>query len=102
MLLAALVAAGFVVIGRGWQSFTLLFGIVFGAAFGFIGYRMGLVRYLLLALWSLIVGLALVPLSLTIDQGGALYLTVIGLALILSGCITWRRYNRYAPTVGDE
>ncbi len=102
MLLAALVAAGFVMISRSWQNLTLLFGIPFAAAFGFVGYRVGLVRYLLLALWSLFLGLILVPLSLTMEQGGALYLAGIGLALIVSGWINWRRYVRRAPNPREE
>lgn len=101
-LLAALVGAGLVIISRSWQNLPLLFGFVFAAAFGFVGYRVGLVRYLLLALWSLVMGLILVPLSLTLERAGALHLASIGLALIFSGWITWLHYIRRAPKPGDE
>lgn len=97
MLLAAIVSAGMVVASGRWTSLTLLFGLVGLGAFGWVSYRLGLRRYLILGLWSLLLGLALVPFALSLEQGGALFWIGFGLGMIVSGLITWRRYNRAAP-----
>ncbi len=102
MVLAMLVAAGFVVVSRGWQSLTPLFGIVFAAVFAYVGQRMGLTRYFVLAAWGLIVGLGLWALPLTMEQGAGLYFMAFGLVMMLVGGMTWRRYSERAPSAGGE
>ncbi len=96
-LVAALVAAGVITLSRGWQSLTLWFGLAFTAAFTFVGFRAGVIRYLLLALWSLISGLALMAVGGTTEQTGALFYGSLGVAMLLSGLYAWLRFNRAAP-----
>ncbi len=91
-LLSALISAGIVIISRGFENLTLLFGVVFAAAFGFVGYRIGLVRYMVLAIISLVTGLALLPLGLDLETGGALFFGVVGAAMLVSGAVVARKY----------
>jgi hypothetical protein len=102
MVMAGLVAAGIVVVARGWQNLTLLFGIVFAAVFGYIGYRMGLTRYFLFAAWGLLVGLGSMLFPLTLDQGSAVFFVAFGLAMMIVGWMVWYRYNASAPHAGGE
>ncbi len=95
-LVAAGLAVSMVALSRGLLSLTLLYGLAFTAAFGFVGYRVALPRYLLLAVWSLVVGLALSPFALTLEQGGGLFFTAVGLALLLAGTLAWHNYSRRA------
>ena len=101
-LVAALIAAGIITLSRGWQSLTLWFGLAFTGAFTYVGFRVGLLRYLLLALWSLLAGLALMPYSLTTEQSGALFFGAIGLAMVLSGLSAWLRFRAAPPEPGGE
>ncbi len=100
-LVAALIAAGVVAFSRGWQNLTLWFGLAFTAAFTFVGFRAGLVRYLALALLSLIVGLALMPLALTTEQTSALFFVALGLGMVVSGLSAWLRISRTTPPGGE-
>jgi hypothetical protein len=96
-LVAAGVAAGIIVLQKNWLSLTVIFGFVYLAAFTFVGLRFGLRRYLVLALWSLLLGLALASLSLKIEQAGALFQLGAGAAWLLAGWLTYRQYIASAP-----
>ena len=96
-LAAAVVAAGIVLVSRNMVNLTTLFGIVLLAAFGFVGYRAGLWRYVLLGLWCAILGLTLAAFALTLEQSSAIFYVGAGFGMIVSGAVTWRRYNRSAP-----
>ncbi len=91
---AALVAAAVILLSRGWHNFALLFGLVFTAGFLYVGFRIGLVRYLALAAFSLASGAVLGTADFSIEQAGGLYFAVVGLAMLLSGGMTWLRYER--------
>ncbi len=97
MLVSAAVAAAIVLVQKQWLNLTVILGFVFAATFGFLGYRFGLRRYVLLAVWGLVLGIALAPQSLTLEQGSAIFFAGIGLAMIFAGWLTWQQYNRNAP-----
>ncbi len=101
-LLSAAIAVAIVGLNRGLQVLTPLFGLAFMAAFAYLGYRLQLIRYWLLAALSLLAGLALSPLALGNDQASALFFAVVGLGLLISGGLTWRRYSRSAQPVEGE
>lgn len=99
-LLAAAMAAAITIVGVSQNMSnrqTVIFGIALLGAFGFVGYRTRLWRYLLLGLWFFALGLIITAFPLTRDQGSALFLVGAGLGLIVSGLVTWRRYNQSAP-----
>ena len=96
MLIAAIVAASVVAVSRNMLSLMILFGIVFLAAFGFVSYRVGLWRYLVLGIWSFVLGSTLAAFSLTLGQGSAIFFVGIGLGMVIAGVIAWRRYDRGA------
>ena len=107
VIVAAGVSAGIVVVQKNWLSLTMILGLVYMATCTFLGYRFGLRRYLLLALWCLALGLGLAPLALTMEQSGAIYHIGVGSVWVLAGWLTWRQYNRTAPppqeaTHGDD
>jgi hypothetical protein len=95
--IAAAVAGSMVIVNRYGASLTVLFGLAFMAAFAFVGYRFGLRRYLLLGIGALVLGLAIVPLSLGMEQASAVFFGVFGLAMMALGYLTWRQYDRVAP-----
>ncbi len=95
--IAAGVAAAIVVLQKQWLSLTVIFGLVYMAVFTFIGLRFGLRRYLALALWSLLLGLALAPLSLTSTPASAIFHIGTGAAWLLAGWLTYRQYLASAP-----
>lgn len=95
--IAAAAAGSIVIVNRYGASLTALFGLVFMATFAFLGYRFGLRRYLLLGVGALILGLAIVPLSLGMEQASAVFFGVFGLAMMVLGFLTWRQYDRVAP-----
>lgn len=101
VLVAAAVAAGVVVVSRNMLSMMTVFGMVFLVAFAFVGYRVGLWRYLWLGLWCLILGLVAAALPLTMEQDSALFFIGTGLALLLAGWLTWQQYNRSAPSPSE-
>jgi hypothetical protein len=96
MLIAAIVAASVVAVSRNMLSLMILFGIVFLAALGFVSYRVGLWRYLVLGIWSFVLGSTLAAFSLTLEQGSAIFFVGIGLGMVIVGVMTWRRYDRRA------
>jgi hypothetical protein len=96
-LAAAALAAGMVVVSRYTLNLTVIFGIALLGAFGFVAYRTRLWRYLLWGLWCFALGLIITTLPLTRDQGSALFFVGGGLGMIVSGLITWHRYNQSAP-----
>jgi hypothetical protein len=95
--IAAVAAGSIVVVNRYGASLTVLFGLVFMGAFAFLGYRFGLRRYVLLGIGAIVLGLAIVPLSLGMEQASAVFFAVFGLAMLLLGFFTWRQYDRVAP-----
>jgi len=97
MLIAAIVAATAVAVSRNMLSLMTLFGIAFLAAFGFVSYRVGLWRYLVFGIWCFVLGLTLPAFPLTTEQSSAIFYVGAGLGMIVSGVITWRRYDRSAP-----
>jgi hypothetical protein len=97
VLVAAIVAAGIVAVSQNRVNLTTLFGIAFLAAFGFVGYRSGLWRYVLIGLWCAVLGLTLAAFALTLEQSSAIFYVGAGLGMIVSGVLTWRRYDRGAP-----
>jgi hypothetical protein len=96
-LVAAIVAAGIVLVSRNMANLTTLFGIAFLAAFGFVGYRAGLWRYVLTGVWCVALGLTLAAFTLSLEQSSAIFYVGAGFGLIVSGAVTWRRYNQSAP-----
>ncbi len=97
VLLAAVISAGTVVLSGRLANLTLIFGLVLFGAFAYMGQRVGLRRYLAVALWCLVVGLALALLPLTMEQGGAALYGLAGAGLGVSGFVAWRRFDRTAP-----
>lgn len=97
-IVAAVVSAGMIVIQKHWLNWSVILGFVYLGALGFVAYRFGLWRYLVLALWALVLGLALAPTALTVEQSGAVFHIGMGTALLLAGWLTWRRYNSLAPS----
>ncbi len=97
MIVAAVVAAGMIILQKNWLSWAVILGIVYMATFSFVAYRFGLWRYLVLAFWALVLGLGLAPLPLTVEQSGAIFHVGVGLAMVAAGWFTWRHYNQSAP-----
>jgi hypothetical protein len=95
--ISAAVAGGIVIVNRYGASLTVLFGLAFMVAFAFLGYRFGLRRYLLLGIGALVLGVAIVPLSMGLEQASAVFFGVVGLAMLVLGYLTWRQYDRVAP-----
>lgn len=95
VIVGALVAVLIVIAPGRWHNYSLLFGLAGLVVFGVVGYTHGLRRFSVLALWSLILGVVLLPLSA--EQGGALFYIGLGLGTIVAGGITWHRYNQVAP-----
>ena len=96
-IVAAAVSAAMIIVQKNWLSFPVIIGVVYLLAFCFIAYRFGLWRYVVLAAWCLGLGLALAPQPLTVEQSGAIFHLGTGLALLLAGWLTWRRYDQSAP-----
>ncbi len=70
----------------------LVQGVVVAIALGLIGYRADLRRYLYLAALSLIVGLILTPLPLSLEVATAIHYMIMGVAIFLSGLKTFRLF----------
>ncbi len=96
-IISAGLAAAIIITQRNWLSLAVILGFVYGAVFTYIGLRFSLGRYLALALWSLLLGLALAPLSLPTNPAGAIFHLGTGVAWLLSGWVTYRRYIAHAP-----
>jgi hypothetical protein len=96
-LVAAAIAVGMVLIYRQFMNMTLFWGIAFLGAFAFMGYRVGLGRYLALGLWCLVLGVVISAISLSLEQGSALFSIGAGVGMIMSGIIVYGRYNQNAP-----
>jgi hypothetical protein len=96
-LIAAGVSAAIIVVQKNGLSLPAIFGFVYLAAFTYVGLHFGLRRYLVLALWSLLLGLTLASLSPRIELAGALFQFGVGVAWLLAGWLTYRRYLAHAP-----
>jgi hypothetical protein len=97
ILLSAAISAGTVVTSGRLANLSLIFGLVSCGTFAYLWHRLGLRRYLVLAVWCLLVGAALVPPPLTMEQGGAAFFGLAGFALAVAGFIAWRHFDRTAP-----
>ena len=107
LAVAALIGAAFVAVSKQWLDQTILFGLVALGTFGYVSYRVGLRRYLLLGVWGLLFGLflSLATLAVTMEERLAIYWIGLALGMLASGLIVWYRYNRTAPSpqeAGDE
>ena len=96
-LAGAAVATGMVLIYWQIKSLSLIFGVAFLGAFGFLGYRVRVWRYVFLGLWCFVLGVATSAVSLSLEQSSAIFYIGAGVGMIGSGVIAWRRYNRNAP-----
>jgi hypothetical protein len=97
VFLSAVISAGTVVASGRLANLSLVFGLVLCGAFAYLWQRLGLRRYLVVAVWCLLVGAALAPLPFTMEQGGAACLGLAGLGLGTAGLAAWRRFDRTAP-----
>ena len=68
----------------------------------FIALGLGLRRYLFLAAFSVLAGLAAALVGLGPEHGTAAFFTALGLALLTSGAITFRMYLRQAPRPQEQ
>ncbi len=97
MLIAAVVAAATVILSGRLSNLSLIFGLAFFGVFAYLWQRLGLRRYLAVAVWCLAAGVALMLLPLTMEQGGAAFWVLAGLGLGTAGFVAWRRFDRTAP-----
>lgn len=97
IVLSAAISAGTAIVSARLLSLALIFGLLSFGVFAYLWRRLGLRRYLATALWCLAVGIALTPLPLTMEQGGAAFWALAGLGLAVSGFLAWRRFDRTAP-----
>jgi len=67
-----------------------------------MGGEVGLVRFLVMAAWSLIMGLALAWLTSDMGLSMALFYALLGVAALLGGVLTLGRYLRIAPVEADH
>ena len=96
-LAGAAVATGMVLIYWQIKSLSLIFGVAFLGAFGFLGYRVRVWRYVFLGLWCFVLGIATSAVSLSLEQSSAIFYIGAGVGMIVLGAIVWRRYNHNAP-----
>ncbi len=79
----------------------LLSGVVVGAVWLYIGVRLGLARFYLLAAFSLLAGFLLAVSGLDESLSLAVFYSLIALSMILSGGITFAVYLRSTRPVKD-
>ncbi len=97
--LTALCVAAFVVIvqiliGEREQVLPILIGAFFAIAFALMGYRLGLVRFYLLAAFALLLGWITQQLGLRGLLQSAFYFSGIGVSWAVSGAVTLIQYLR--------
>jgi hypothetical protein len=80
---------------RAWSPVIL--GIEVGGWLLFMGFRFEMRRYLLLAGFSLLAGVAGSLMGMGADRGSAVYMAAMGLALVVSGALALRANLRQAP-----
>ena len=80
---------------RAWNPVIL--GIEVGGWLLFMGFRFEMRRYLLLAGFSLLAGVAGSLTGMGADRGSAVYMAAMGLALVVSGALALRANLRQAP-----
>ena len=90
---SAAVAAGVVVVSGRLQNLTLVFGLIGFATCVYLWQRLGLARYLVMAVWSAITGIALTLIGLSMEQGGAAFWLLFGAAMMAIGVVAWRRFD---------
>ena len=67
-------------------------GILIGAAWAWLGYRLGVPRFVAVGVLSAVVGLAAAYLGLGDSLGSAVYFAALGLCLLVSGGLTLATY----------
>ena len=77
-------------------------GLVVGTIWLISAFRVGLLRFYLQSILSLLMGVGLFLARLETYQSLALYYTVMGLVLILSGGLTLIKYLRQNPPLNNE
>jgi hypothetical protein len=97
MLVAAAVAPVAILASKQAIGMTGFFGVAFMAVFGYLAWRFGLRRHLVLALVSLALGLALSFAPLTMEQSSPIFFVGFGFAMMLAGWFAWRQYDHNAP-----
>jgi hypothetical protein len=97
MLIGAVVASTAILVSKQAIGITGFFGFAFMAVFGFLAWRFGLRRYMILALASLALGLALSFTPLTKEQSSQIFFVGFGFAMMLAGWVAWRQYDHNAP-----
>lgn len=80
---------------RAWSPVIL--GIEVGGWLLFMGFRFEMRRYLLLAGFSLLAGVAGSLTGMGADRGSAVYMAAMGLALVVSGALALRANLRQVP-----
>ena len=75
------------------QNLTLVFGLIGFATCLYLWQRLGLARYLVMAVWSAIAGIALTLTGLSMEQGGAAFWLLFGAAMMAIGVVAWRRFD---------
>jgi hypothetical protein len=99
--LIAMIAASFLSAAPKTFDWTLaVTGLLFGAALLYFAYRVGLLRFALLAAVAIILGPALSLIQLAFPPGLAVFYTLMGLALFISGGLTLRSYLKQATETG--
>ena len=81
-------------IGEREQLIPVIIGAFFAVTFAFMGYRLGLVRFYLLAAFGLVLGILVQQLGLRDMQQNAFYFTGLGMSWIVSGAVTLVQYLR--------
>lgn len=94
-LLASMLAAS----SRSLAWMPTITGLLMGAVWLLMGFRIGLVRFYLLALSSILIGSGVSIAGLENILGLAMYYSLMGLAMFLSGGLTLRRYLRHTHPI---
>jgi hypothetical protein len=94
-LLASMLAAS----PRSLAWMPTITGLLMGAVWLLMGFRIGLVRFYLLALSSILIGSGVSIAGLENILGLAMYYSLMGLAMFLSGGLTLRSYLRHTHPI---
>jgi hypothetical protein len=87
-------------ISRNWHPLVL--GVTVAGAMLFIGNRVGLSRFYILAATSMLAGAGIALFGFDLAVGGMIYYALMGVALFLSGAITLRNYLKQTQPAQEE
>jgi hypothetical protein len=87
-------------ISRNWLP--LILGVTVAGAMLYIGNRVGLSRFYILAAISMLAGASIALSGVDLTVGGMLYNTLMGVALFLSGGLTLRNYLSQTQKVWED